>query len=80
VVAPLSLLSGTFYSIESLAPAFQAVSHTNPFFYIISGFRFGFIGVSDSPLLLGGALLLAINLALAALTYWLLKKGWKLKN
>jgi ABC-2 type transport system permease protein len=80
VVAPLSLLSGTFYSIESLAPAFRAVSHANPFFYIISGFRYGFIGVSDSPLLLGGALLLAINLALAALTYWLLKKGWKLKN
>jgi len=80
VVAPLSLLSGTFYSIESLAPAFRAVSHANPFFYIISGFRYGFIGVSDSPLVLGGGLLLAINLALAALTYWLLKKGWKLKN
>ena len=80
VVAPLSLLSGTFYSIESLAPAFRAVSHANPFFYIISGFRYGFIGVSDSPLLLGGTLLLVINLALAALTYWLLKKGWKLKN
>jgi ABC-2 type transport system permease protein len=80
VVAPLSLLSGTFYSIESLAPAFQAVSHANPFFYIISGFRYGFTGVTDSPLHLGGALLLVINIALAALCYWLLKKGWKLKN
>ena len=80
VVAPLSLLSGTFYSIESLAPAFQLVSHANPFFYIISGFRYGFIGVADSPLHSGGALLLGINVALGALCYWLLKTGWKLKN
>ncbi len=80
VVAPLSLLSGTFYSIESLAPTFQAVSHANPFFYIISGFRYGFIGVADSPVQLGGALLLAIDLLLGALCYILLKKGWKLKN
>ena len=80
VVAPLSLLSGTFYSIESLAPAFQAVSHANPFFYIISGFRYGFIGVADSPLHVGGAVLLAINIALWAICYSLLRKGWKLKN
>jgi ABC-2 type transport system permease protein len=80
VVAPLSLLSGTFYSIESLSPAFQAVSHANPFFYIISGFRYGFIGVADSPVHVGGALLLAINLLLGAICYVLLKKGWKLKN
>jgi ABC-2 type transport system permease protein len=80
VVAPLSLLSGTFYSIESLAPAFQAVSHANPFFYIISGFRYGFIGVADSPLQVGGALLLVINIALWALCYSLLRRGWKLKN
>ena len=80
VVAPLSLLSGTFYSIDSLAPAFQAVSHANPFFYVISGFRSGFIGVADSPVEVGALSLLAINLALWALCYVLLKKGWKLKN
>ncbi|HEY0149110.1 MAG TPA: ABC transporter permease [Allosphingosinicella sp.] len=80
VVAPLSLLSGTFYSIDSLAPAFQAVSHANPFFYIISGFRYGFLGASDSPILFGAALMLAINLALAALCYTLLRKGWRLKS
>jgi ABC-2 type transport system permease protein len=51
VVTPLSLLSGTFYSVDQLSPAFQAVSHANPFFYVISGFRAGFLGVSDSPLL-----------------------------
>jgi ABC-2 type transport system permease protein len=80
VVAPLSLLSGTFYSIESLSPLFQAISHANPFFYVISGFRYGFVGVADSWIYLGGAVLLAINLALWALCYVLLKRGWKLKN
>jgi ABC-2 type transport system permease protein len=80
VVAPLSLLSGTFYSIESLAPSFQAISHANPFFYIISGFRYGFLREADSPVMLGAMLLLAINLALCALCYALLKKGWKLKQ
>ncbi len=80
VVAPLSLLSGTFYSIESLHPTFQAVSHANPFFYVISGFRSGFIGVADSNIQVGGAVLLAINLLLWALCYIALKRGWKLKN
>ncbi len=80
VVAPLSLLSGTFYSIESLSPAFRAVSHANPFFYIISGFRYGFIGVADSPLYFGATLLLGINIGIGALCYWLLSMGWKLKN
>jgi len=80
VVAPLSLLSGTFYSIETLAPTFQVVSHANPFFYVISGFRYGFLGTADSPILFGALLLLAINVGLAALCYALLRKGWKLKN
>jgi ABC-2 type transport system permease protein len=80
VVAPLSLLSGTFYSIESLAPAFRAVSHTNPFFYVISGFRFGFLGISDSPVGFGAALLLAIDVALGIACYAVLKRGWKLKS
>src|SRR3712207_7516470 len=53
---------GTFYTIESLAPAFRAVSHANPFFYVISGFRSGFLGVADSPVAFGALLLLAINL------------------
>src|SRR6476620_6205236 len=80
VVTPLALLSGTFYSVHQLAPAFQKVSHANPFFYVISGFRAGFLGVSDSPLLVGGAALLVINVALWALCYALLKSGWKIKN
>jgi ABC-2 type transport system permease protein len=80
VVAPLSLLSGTFYSVEQLSPAFRAVSHANPFFYVISGFRYGFIEVADSPLMVGVAGLLVLNLGLWALCYALLKSGWKIKN
>ena len=79
VVTPLSLLSGTFYSVHQLSPAFQAVSHANPFFYVISGFRAGFLGVSDSPLLVGGFGLLLLNILLWAVCYSLLKSGWKIK-
>ena len=80
VVTPLSLLSGTFYSVHQLAPTFQAVSHANPFFYVISGFRAGFLGVSDSPLWVGSVALLVLNIVLWALCYALLKSGWKIKN
>ena len=80
VVTPLSLLSGTFYSVHQLAPAFQKVSHANPFFYVISGFRAGFLGVSDSPLLVGGLALLVLNVVLWAICYSALKSGWKIKN
>jgi ABC-2 type transport system permease protein len=80
VVAPLSLLSGTFYSIHNLAPAFQAVSHANPFFYVISGFRYGFLGLSDSPIGIGAGVILAIDIGLGILVYALLKRGWKLKS
>jgi ABC-2 type transport system permease protein len=82
VVTPLSLLSGTFYSVHQLSPAFQKVSHANPFFYIISGFRSGFLGheLSDSPLWVGGVGLLVVNVLLWAICYRLLKSGWKIKN
>jgi ABC-2 type transport system permease protein len=80
VVAPLSLLSGTFYSVEQLAPAFRAISHANPFFYIISGFRHGFLGASDSPIYVGAIGLLVLNMALFAACYALIRSGWKIKN
>ena len=80
VVAPLSLLSGTFYSVEQLAPAFGAISHANPFFYIISGFRHGFLGASDSPIYVGAIGLLLLNMALFAACYALIRSGWKIKN
>ncbi|MEO6582416.1 MAG: ABC transporter permease [Sphingomicrobium sp.] len=80
VVTPLSLLSGTFYSVEQLSPTFRAISHANPFFYVISGFRYGFLGSTDSPLLVGALGLLLLNILLWAACYLLLKSGWKLKN
>ena len=80
VIAPLTLLSGTFYSVDHLAPAFRAFSHVNPFFYVISGFRYGFLGTADSPVLLGSAVILGIDVAMGLLCYALLKRGWKLKN
>jgi ABC-2 type transport system permease protein len=79
VIAPLSLLSGTFYSVDKLSPTFQAISHANPFFYIISGFRYGFLGTTDSNIMLGGTVLLVVNVALAIFTYLLLRSGWKIK-
>jgi ABC-2 type transport system permease protein len=79
VVAPLALLSGTFYSVNQLAPAFRAISHANPFFYAISGFRYGFLGISDSPVTVGAVGLLVLNLILWAVCYSLLKRGWKIK-
>jgi ABC-2 type transport system permease protein len=78
-VAPLSLLSGTFYSVDQLSPVFHAISHANPFFYVISGFRYGFLGVADSPVTFGALLLLGINLVLGLLCYVLLQRGWRLK-
>jgi ABC-2 type transport system permease protein len=80
VVAPLSLLSGTFYSVDSLAPTWRAISHANPFFYIISGFRYGFLGVADSPVWSGAAVVLVIDVVLGLLCYTLLRRGWRLKN
>ena len=79
VVAPLSLLSGTFYSIHQLAPAVQTISQLNPFFYVISGFRYGFIGESDSSVLTGALVILAIDIVLGLLCYGAIARGWKLK-
>ncbi|MHA3842106.1 ABC transporter permease [Sphingomonas aestuarii] len=80
VVAPLALLSGTFYSVERLSPLFQSISHANPFFYVISGFRYGFLGAADSPILVGSVVILGVNIALGLACYTLLKRGWNIKN
>ena len=80
VVTPLSLLSGPIYKVKQLAQSIQQVTHANRFFYVISGFRAGFLGASDSPLLIGGVGLLLLNIVLWALCYRLLRSGWKIKN
>jgi ABC-2 type transport system permease protein len=83
VVTPLALLSGTFYSIDRLAPWFQNVAHANPVYYAIMGFRYRFIGTVDStidhPVLTALLALVAVNILLGVLTYRLLASGWKLK-
>ncbi len=84
IIAPLSLLSGTFYVIENLHGVFQTISRMNPFFYVISGFRYGFLGASDmgggDHVLASGFGLLVLNLMLATGVYLLLRSGWKLKS
>ena len=85
VIAPLSLLSGTFYVIDNLAPAFQAISRVNPFFYVISGFRFGFLGESDigdtNAAVVQSAIGLGLfNIVLAFVVYRILASGWKIRN
>ena len=85
VVTPLALLSGTFYVISNLSPLFQAISRANPFFYMISGFRFGFLGESDigntNEAVIGAAVGVGVlNLVFGVVTYALLKSGWKLKS
>ncbi|ANU08460.1 ABC transporter permease [Paraurantiacibacter namhicola] len=85
IVAPLSLLSGTFYVIDNLSPLFQMVSRFNPFFYMISGFRYGFLGESDigagaDPVVWAAVGLLVLNLAFGVLCYRLLKSGWRIRS
>ncbi|WP_082700990.1 ABC transporter permease [Erythrobacter sp. YT30] len=84
VIAPLSLLSGTFYVIDNLAPAFQAVSRANPFFYVISGFRYGFLGESDiggdQQVLMAAMGIGFLNVVGAFVVYAVLRSGWKLKS
>jgi ABC-2 type transport system permease protein len=85
IVAPLSLLSGTFYVISNLAPAFQAISRANPFFYMISGFRFGFLGQSDigndnAHVLVAAAAMGLLNLVLGLVCYHAVRIGWRIKS
>jgi ABC-2 type transport system permease protein len=85
LVTPLTMLSGTFYEISNLAPVFRMASHANPFFYVISGFRFGFIGQSDiggsNEAVLHSAIGLGLfNALLGLITYLVLRSGWKLKS
>ncbi len=80
VIMPMTFLSGVFYSVHSLPGVWQTVSHLNPFFYMIDGFRRGFFGVSDVSPWLSLAVVGASFLAVAALTLQLLASGWKLRQ
>jgi ABC-2 type transport system permease protein len=79
LIMPLTMLSGVFYSIHSLPEFWQGVSHYNPVFYMIDGFRYGFFGVSDVAPETSLAVVLACFTAVSLLTLRLLKQGWKLR-
>ena len=80
LIMPLTFLSGVFYSIHSLPPFWQTLSHFNPFFYMIDGFRYGFFGLSDIPPTTSLAIVAACALLLSLLTLAILKSGWKLRH
>jgi len=79
IIVPLTFLSGVFYSIHSLPEFWQTVSHFNPFFYMIDGFRYGFFGVSDVSPSVSLGVVLACGLVLSLATLQLLKSGYKLR-
>ena len=80
LITPLSFLSGTFYSVEVLPPAFQAVSHANPFFYLIDGFRHGVLGTADADPWTGAGVTLVLIAALGWLAWRWLARGYRLKS
>ena len=80
VIMPLSFLSGVFYSIHSLPPFWQQVSHLNPFFYMIDGFRYGFFGQGDISAWFSLSVVVGSFIALSLVTIGMLKAGYKLRG
>jgi ABC-2 type transport system permease protein len=80
LIMPLTFLSGVFYSIHSLPPFWQTLSHFNPFFYMIDGFRYGFFGLSDIAPTTSLSVVAVFCLALTAVVLALLKRGYKLRH
>ena len=75
-----SFLSGVFYSIDKLPQFFQTISHINPFFYMIDGFRYGFLGKSDGSINLGLIYLSILSVLIWYVAFFLYKKGYKIKS
>ena len=80
IILPLSFLSGTFYSIEVLPATFQKLILFNPLFYLIDGFRYGFLGTSDGPVMTGVIVTTLINIILFLVVLKILKSGWRIKS
>jgi ABC-2 type transport system permease protein len=80
VIMPMTFLSGVFYSLHSLPDVWQSVSHLNPFFYMIDGFRYGFLGHSDVSPWLSLSLVGAACLAVSAVALHLLRIGFKIRS
>ena len=80
VITPLSFLSGVFYSIDKLPKLFQTISYINPFFYMIDGFRYGFLGKSDGSINVGLIYLTILSIVMWYIAFFLYKKGYKIKS
>jgi ABC-2 type transport system permease protein len=80
VVMPMTFLSGTFYLVENLPEPFASISHWNPFFYLIDGFRYGFIGHAEGSLLVGVIMSAGLTVAMAVACWLVFKSGWRLKS
>ena len=80
IITPLSFLSGVFYSIDKLPNFFQTISHINPFFYMIDGFRYGFLGKSDGSINVGLIYLSILSIIMWYVAFFLYKKGYKIKS
>jgi len=80
IIMPMTFLSGVFYSIHSLPEVWQRVSHLNPFFYMIDGFRYGFFGVSDVSPWLSLAIVASAMLVVSAVALHLLRIGYKIRS
>src|SRR5450830_1414874 len=80
LIVPLTFLAGVFYSIHSLPPFWQTVSHFNPFFYMIDGFRYGFFGQSDIDPMISLSIVAVFFIVLATLAVRMLKSGYKLRT
>jgi len=80
ILTPLTYLGGVFYSVKLLPGPAEAATHLNPIFYMVNAFRYGLLGVSDVPIWIAYALMLAFVAALASLGLWLLKRGVGLRS
>ena len=80
IVMPLTFLAGVFYSVKSLPGFWQTVSHLNPFFYMVDGFRYGFFGVSDVPPTVSLSIVAVTLAAVSALALQMLRSGYKLRH
>ena len=80
IIVPATFLSGVFYSIHSLPPFWQSISHFNPFFYMIDGFRYGFIGQSDVDPVRSSIIVFVFFVVLAGIALQMLKSGYKLRH
>lgn len=80
VITPLTFLSGTFYSTNVLPEFWRNVSHFNPFFYMIDGFRYGLCGHNDGNLLTGMVYIMMLNLLLGIVIYFMIKRGYRIKS